>query len=339
MKTFLKVILILLGILVLAGIVMGLTGPKNYQVERTAVISAPPDVVWPYASSAKIFQDWSPFRKMDTTATVEFFGDEGRVGSGFKWEGKKSGKGVMTYSTLEAPKTSTTHLQFYTPFGEMESDSYMYLEPADGGTKLTWGVKGENNFMGRIMGSMSDMDKAMGPMFEQGLHDLDSLVVLRTTGSPSAFGVNHVEYPGGTYLGVRGDVKMADITSFYGNNLPAVMSAVEKAGGKMAGMPSGLYYSWEPEKGMTHMVAAIPVQGDIKAPANMELITLEPGKAAVFDYMGGYSGLSKAHASIEEHFKANGLEQKPPVVEEYITDPGTEPDSNKWVTKITYFIK
>jgi effector-binding domain-containing protein len=43
--------------------------------------------------------------------------------------------------------------------------------------------------------------------------------------------------------------------------------------------------------------------------------------------------------AMDDHIKANKLEHVAPVVEEYITDPGTEPDSNKWVTLITYFVK
>ena len=70
---FLKILLIVIGVLLLIGIIMGLTGPKTYQVERTSIISASPDIVWPYTSNAEAFQEWSPFRKMDTTARVEFF--------------------------------------------------------------------------------------------------------------------------------------------------------------------------------------------------------------------------------------------------------------------------
>src|SRR5688500_10277866 len=163
---FLKILLIIIGVLLLGVVIMGLTGPKSYQVERTSIISASPDIVWPYTSNAEAFQEWSPFRKMDTTAQVEFFGTPSTVGSGFKWQGKSSGKGESTYTTLEPCKSANTHLKFHTPFGVMETDSYMNLEPDPAGTKLTWGIKGNNNFIQRVMATMSDMDKQMGPVFE-----------------------------------------------------------------------------------------------------------------------------------------------------------------------------
>jgi effector-binding domain-containing protein len=276
---------------------------------------------------------------MDTTATVEYFGNDGTVGSGFKWKGKKAGKGEQTYTVLEPGRTATTHLKFYVPWGTSETDSYMNLEPDPKGTKLTWGIKGENDFMGRMMGAMSSMDKMMGPVFEEGLHDLDTLIATRKSAVPtSSTGIETTNYPGGKYLAVRGDVKMEDIENFYMKNLPAIMNAIEKSGGKMKGMPSGLYFTWDPDNSMTNMAAAIGVEGDVKAPSGTEVITVDPSKALMIKYMGGYHGIGNAHMAMESHLKANNLTQKAPVIEEYVTDPGTEPDSNKWVTTITYLI-
>ena len=335
----LRVILIILGVLVLIALVMGMIGPKTYQVERSMVINASPDVVWPYTSSGKLFQEWSPFRKMDTTATVEYFGTDGSVGSGFKWSGKKAGKGEQTYTVLEPGKSSTVHLKFYTPFGEMESGSYMNLEPDPGGTKLTWGLKGENNFIGRIMGSMQNMDKQMGPIFEGGLNDLQTLVATRKAAAPmSSYQIETGKFQGNNYLAVRSDVKMMEIEAFYMKNLPAVMGAVQKSGGQVKGMPSGLFYTWDQEKGMTNMAAAIGVEGNVKAPSGMEVITVAPSKALTIRYLGGYHGIEGAHMAMDAHLKANNIQQVPPVIEEYITDPGSEPDSSKWLTLITYLI-
>ena len=336
----LKIILIILGVLVLIGVIMGLVGPKSYQVERTALINASPEAVWPYVSSAQTFQRWSPWAKMDTTAKIEYFGTEGTVGSGFKWEGKKTGKGEQTYTVLEPAKTSNTHLKFYMPWGESETDSYINLEPDPGGTKITWGMKGENDFMGRMMGTMMNMEKAMGPHFEEGLTNLQTLITESANSMPAAkYEVRPADFPGMTYLGVRGDVKMSEMEAFYSKNLPAVMTELQKSGAQMDGMPTGLYYTWDMEKGMTTMVAAIGVKGNVKAPAGMEVINVPASKALMIKYVGGYYGIGGAHTAMDEYIKANQAEHVAPVIEEYVTDPGTEPDSNKWVTKITYLIK
>ena len=42
---------------------------------------------------------------------------------------------------------------------------------------------------------------------------------------------------------------------------------------------------------------------------------------------------------MDDYFKANGLEPSKLVMEEYVTDPGAEPDTSKWLTKIYYFLE
>ena len=44
----------------------------------------------------------------------------------------------------------------------------MSLEPTADGTKVTWSVVGQNNFIFRVFGLFMDMDKTVGPMFEKG---------------------------------------------------------------------------------------------------------------------------------------------------------------------------
>ncbi|HUR31404.1 MAG TPA: SRPBCC family protein [Saprospiraceae bacterium] len=337
---FLKVLLIILGAFVVILVIMGLVGPKTYQVERSAVITASPDVVWPYTSSSKAFQEWSPFRKMDTTAVIEYFGDDGAVGSGYRWKGKKSGKGESTFTTLEPGKSSLNHLLFYTPFGKMESDSYMNLEPDPGGTKITWGIKGTNNFVGRIMSSMMNMEKEMSPVFDEGLADLQTLVASRAAvASTSGYQITTGDYQGGKYLAIRDNVKMTEISNFYQKNIPLLMAEIDKSKLEMAGVPSGIYYTWDEEKGISDMAAVVPFKGEFKAPAGMQVITLPAGHSLGMDYQGGYSKIGDAHMSMEAHMKNNNIVYMGPVLEEYYVGPGTEPDSNKWMTKIVYLVK
>lgn len=90
---------------------------------------------------------------------------------------------------------------------------------------------------------------------------------------------------------------------------------------------------------MTEMIAGVAVTGNIKAPTGMEVVDLPAAKSLTINYMGGYNGVGSAHMAMDEYIQANKLEQLTPVIEEYITDPGAEPDSTKWLTKIVYFVK
>ncbi len=41
---------------------------------------------------------------------------------------------------------------------------------------------------------------------------------------------------------------------------------------------------------------------------------------------------------MDAHLKANNLSLNQVVIEEYITDPGAEPDSTKWHTNVIYLV-
>lgn len=85
------------------------------------------------------------------------------------------------------------------------------------------------------------------------------------------------------------------------------------------------------------MVAAIPVK--TPAPiADTEIISLEAGQALLIDFYGPYEGLENAHAGMDEFIQTTGVKIKFPVIEEYITDPMSEPDPQKWLTKIYYLL-
>ncbi len=335
----LKYLLYLLIALVAVGVILGLVGPKSYKVERSAVVAGTPDVVWPYISSIRKTTEWSPFAKMDSTMKIEYTGKDGEVGSGSKWESKKMGKGEQSITSLDPNKSSKVHLKFYMPWGMSESDSYMNLEPDAGGTRVTWGMTGNNNFMGRMMGAVMSMDKNVGPMFESGLKDLQTLVASRPKVVKSNYPIATNQYPGGQYLAVRKMLPMSEISSFFSQNIPAIMTEIKKAKAEMTTPPTGIYYSWDEKKMETALAAGIGVKADVKAPAGMQMIHLPASKALTLEYRGGYGKMGDAHMEMGDYIKNNNLESVAPVLEEYITGPGTEPDSTKWMTRIIYFIK
>jgi effector-binding domain-containing protein len=336
LKVLLYVLLALVGI----GIILGLVGPKTYKVERSAVITASPDAIWPHVSSVRSQNTWSPFVEEDTAMVIEYAGTDGEVGSSSKWTSKKMGNGEQTITSLDPNKSVNTHLKFIQPWGTSESDAYLNMEPDPAGTKVTWGFGGNNDFVGRMFGSIMNMDKMVGPMYEKGLTNLQTLVA---AAPPAAMGKKYAitegQYPGGTFLTVRSNINMSEMKSFYEKNFQAIMSEIQKSKITPATMPLGIYYTWDMEKGTTDMAAAIGVPADTNEPAGLTRVTVPANKSLTMMYTGGYSGLGNAHMGFDDYIRTNKLEQLSPVLEEYITDPGSEPDSNKYMTKITYFVK
>ena len=92
------------------------------------------------------------------------------------------------------------------------------------------------------------------------------------------------------------------------------------------------------ETNIADMAVAIPVATAVEIKGG-SVAEIAAGKAAVIDYYGAYEGSGEAHFAMDDYLKEFGLTAGGPVIEEYITDPMTEPDTAKWLTKIIYPLK
>jgi len=257
----LKYLLYVLLALVVIGVILGLLGPKSYDVSRSKVIAASPEQIWPYLTSFKKAHDWTPFVRMDTTMVAEYSGQEGAVGSKLSWEAKKMGKGEQTITALDPYKSVDSELKFFQPWGEGHATAYYHLQDTLGGTKVTWGMNGQNGFVNRAMAALMNMDKMMGPIFMSGLNNLDSLIAtLPKVAKSPEIKINTEDYPGGKFLAIRRNIQISKLKEFFEINFKALMEGAKNAKAEMTGMPSGLYYTWEPAKDMTDVAAAIPIK-------------------------------------------------------------------------------
>ncbi len=94
MNKFLKIALIVIGVIVAIILVLGLVMPKKFDVSRTVTIDAPKEFVFQNVNSLEKMDKWSPWSKLDPKMHVESIGSEGTVGRIRKWKGnKKVGEG------------------------------------------------------------------------------------------------------------------------------------------------------------------------------------------------------------------------------------------------------
>lgn len=138
------------------------------------------------------------------------------------------------------------------------------------------------------------------------------------------------------YIIKRDKVAMQDIATYYGNTLPSTLQVAQEKGFNIIGMPYGLYFDSGNEKGIIDLGAGVLVEKVKGEVPGFIVYTLPSSKMAVLNFYGDYSKLGDGHRVLEAYLKSKNLKIQYPVLEEYITDPSTEPDSNKWLTKIYY---
>lgn len=339
-----KIVKIILGIvlaLVVLFLIIALIAPKDYAVSRSTTINAPHFVVWKNVSSLEKMNDWEPWSKMDPNITKTYEGEPGTVGSITRWDGDREtvGKGSQQIKMVDPMNRLETKLKFIEPWQD-SSDVYIQLNQMEEGVEVTWGFSGQFPFPMNAMLLFMSMDDQIGPDFEKGLADLKEICEsTKSAGTYRGFEIQLVELPIKYYITKRDTVKFAGMQQFFGANLGAIFGAATEMQYEIAGMPCGLYYTWDEQNMQADMAAAIPVTSPESKIEGFETIEIGAGKALRIDYFGSYEGSGEAHYAMEDCFKDWNIEAMEPVVEEYITDPETEPDTSKWHTQITYYVK
>lgn len=162
--------LVLVAILV---VVAGFFVPSTYRVERSLVIAAPPERLYPLVATPRRWPEWSMWNRRDPAMAMTFFGPESGAGAGWSWVSRTEGKGRMTFLTADPARGFTYELYF--PDYESTSSGEIRFEPQPGGTRVTWtnvGSVGRNPLMHYMALAM---DRMVGPDFDAGLANLKAM--------------------------------------------------------------------------------------------------------------------------------------------------------------------
>jgi len=149
--------------------------PSSFSVERSATIQAPAGAVYEHIHSLRAMDRWSPYAQMDPQMKIAYAGPESGVGASSSWEGPQMGKGRLTITAVKPDQDVEMRLEMLEPT-QATNRILFTLVPSGGATQVTWRMQGTNNFVGKAIGLVMDMDGMVGGQFEQGLASLKALV-------------------------------------------------------------------------------------------------------------------------------------------------------------------
>jgi uncharacterized protein YndB with AHSA1/START domain len=162
---------ILLVVVVVVGLFAAFvaTRPSQWRISRSATVPAPAESVYPKVADFHGWDAWSPWAKLDPAMKTDFSGTPGTVGSSYHWKGSdKVGEGRMTVTELVPDRLVRIKLEFIKPWEQVSVTEFSFVTEG-AGTKVTWAMSGENDFVGKFFAVFMDMDKMVGPDFEKGL--------------------------------------------------------------------------------------------------------------------------------------------------------------------------
>ena len=169
-KIAIAVVLVIAGVLAYAA-----TRPDTLRVERAATIKAPPEKIFPLINDFHAWTGWSPWERMDPGMQRTYAGAPSGTGAVYAWDGDRNvGKGRMEIVESTPPSRVAVKLDFEKPF-EGHNVAEFTLAPAGDSTNVRWAMRGENRFIGKLIGVFVSMDRMIGGQFETGLANLKAL--------------------------------------------------------------------------------------------------------------------------------------------------------------------
>lgn len=177
----LKFLLIAIVALVVLVVIAGLALPKDYVVERSITMDAPPVIAFAQVNDVRKWEQWSPWKKLDPDMEITYSKKTVGDGASYSWKGKTSGSLIIRSSQLGKRIDTSVDLG-----AQGQGVGYWIFEKQGSGARVTWGMEGRNaGVMGGWFGLI--IDDILGPQFEDGLEGVKELAEAEARLKP-AFG-------------------------------------------------------------------------------------------------------------------------------------------------------
>ncbi len=328
----LKIIGIILLILIALFLLVALFLPKGVNMKDSIVINKPASLIFKQVNDFHNWNAWSPFVEMYSDMVNTYEGPEKGVGAKNAWTSKQSGNGSMTITQSIPYSKVVSDLDF----GQKNPGVNSFeLEETPEGTKVTWSVEiADMGYpMGRYIAMM--MPGMMEPVFKKGLENLKKV----TEAMPDPPALKIVEMPETKVIAVIDSCSWSDIGLKMGEMFGELMHFSQKYQVAQAGYPSSAYFKWDEVNQFTVFENRLPVGQEVTGKGRVQFKTIPASRAVLGVHYGSYEKTMYLYQAMDEYMADFGLVQAGGPIEEYVTDPMTEPDTAKWQTNIYFPVK
>lgn len=167
-----KWILIVVAFLLTVFFVGAAVMPSAYKVERTILINAPAEKIYPLIAAPREWPKWAIWFEREHDMKVSYAGAE--AGAGAKWEWKaKEGSGQMEFTRAE-PNKSVDYALFF-PEMNMRSTGALTLTPSGNATRLSWTNEGDVGRNPMMRWFVPFLDGMIGKDYEDGMKKLKAM--------------------------------------------------------------------------------------------------------------------------------------------------------------------
>jgi effector-binding domain-containing protein/uncharacterized protein YndB with AHSA1/START domain len=295
--------------------------PK-YHVYRSIEIDASPEEVFDVVADFSKWTTWSPWLCAEPDAEVTVTGDPSSLDAAYSWKGEVVGQGEMEHKKLERGTLIENELRFIKPF-KSRSDVWFDLEPAAGGTKITWHMRGSLPWFLFWMTSM--MEVYIGMDYERGLRMLKEWIetgeILSRTVNKGIQSVGPIRM-----AGIR---KTCNLKEIGPQMESALCEAAEKINQHGISTDEGVmtvYHTANLKTGVFDFTSGIILPDSAEPPADLSTWSIPTMKALCLEHHGNYEHLGNAWSSAHQIARYRKYKQaKVGTFEIYRNDPEQTP--------------
>ncbi|ODA65994.1 Polyketide cyclase / dehydrase and lipid transport [Methyloligella halotolerans] len=165
-------VLVVLAVGVTAVLAYAATKPDDFRYERSTVIAASAEAIFPYLNDFKLSQEWSPFEELDPDMERRMSEQTAGEGATYAWNGdSNAGEGKLTILESVPNERVTMDITFVRPMAGSSTVDYI-LTPQGDQTKMTWAMHGPQPYLAKLMSVFIDCEKMMTESFEKGFANL-----------------------------------------------------------------------------------------------------------------------------------------------------------------------
>jgi effector-binding domain-containing protein len=330
--------ILLIGIIGFTIYVATLDG--DFHVEESLTVEAPPEMLFDEVNNYETWSDWAPWAEKFPNMIVDYPGKTAGEGAQYSWKTENM-QGNMTTTKVVPGKTIEQKAVYNTPVGESTHQVYWNFEETENGTKITWGIKGDQGFMEKAYGLTQDstMTEKLRPMMKAGLENLSTNV--KKAMEEYSINVDGLtQHSGGFYMYMTTASRNAPkaLSAKIGRILPQVHLYMEENQIAMTGSPMTVYNQIDEQNGTVIISCGIPTSNRIiTTPESEVLCGFLPSQNAIKTTLrGNYKHLPEAWEAAKSYIAENGyaMPGNAQPFEVYVTDPGETQNPAEWVTEV-----
>lgn len=166
----------LIACLVIGVLGLAATKPDVFRLQRSIVIDAMPENIFPLINDLRAHESWNPFDRPDPDTRKTHAGATQGAGAVYAWNGKgPAGAGRLSILESEPPSRIGMRLEMLKPFKSSNEVTFTLVPAGGAATNLTWSMQGHVPYPAKIMHTLFNMDRVIGKQFEAGLASLKAI--------------------------------------------------------------------------------------------------------------------------------------------------------------------